>query len=69
MPKARLSEILPRRCLYIDSETGPDPLCCNAKVYNHSSWCKRHYMRVFQRDSGCTEAQMDLVIQLQHRNV
>jgi len=59
--RARLSKIGLLRCRWIRGEVEKDPLCCADPVFRYSSWCEKHYKRVFLKDQRRGKARMELM--------
>ena len=59
--RARLSKVDDFQCRWIRDDITRDPLCCAAPVFRYSSWCKRHYERVFSQNQRRTKAQVEFM--------
>lgn len=62
--RARLSKVDDFQCRWIRGEVEKDPLCCADPVFRYSSWCERHYKRVFSQDQRRTKSQVDFMAKI-----
>jgi hypothetical protein len=62
--RARLSKVGDFQCRWIRGEVERDPLCCAAPVFRHSSWCERHYKRVFSQNQRRTKGQVEFMAKI-----
>jgi len=59
--RARLSKIGNFQCRWIRGEVEKDPLCCADRVFRYSSWCEKHYKRVFSQNQAHSKAKVEFM--------
>ena len=55
-----MRDIENHQCRWIeDGGRVRNPLCCGESTHGHTSWCSKHYKKVFREDVSKATTQMD----------